>query len=146
MNLDLKDRVALVGGASQGIGYAIAHLLASEGAQVAMVARKEEPLAEAARRITEETGAITFPIAADIRNNPEQTADGKRRLFVRTGKLASSLTVRDGAVLAPPGYLEDPRLLERLIEVVPALRNPLASKLVEAAIAKTAGEIVKVRR
>ena len=43
MNLELKDRVALVGGASQGIGYAIAHLLASEGAQVAMKLRVTYP-------------------------------------------------------------------------------------------------------
>jgi 3-oxoacyl-[acyl-carrier protein] reductase len=67
MNLQLQGRTALVGGASQGIGYAIAHLLASEGAQVAMVARRSEPLAEAAARITQETGAVTLPIAADIR-------------------------------------------------------------------------------
>jgi 3-oxoacyl-[acyl-carrier protein] reductase len=67
LNLELTGRVALVGGASQGIGYAIAHLLAAEGAQVAMVARHEEPLAEAARRIAEETGATTFAIPADIR-------------------------------------------------------------------------------
>lgn len=67
MNLQLQGRTALVGGASQGIGYAIAHLLASEGAQVAMVARRTEPLAEAAARIALETGAVTLPIAADIR-------------------------------------------------------------------------------
>ncbi len=67
MDLSLKGKFAVVGGASQGIGYAIAHLLASEGASVAMVARKTEPLHEACRRITEETGAQTFAIAADIR-------------------------------------------------------------------------------
>lgn len=67
MNLQLQGRTALVGGASQGIGYAIAHLLASEGARVAMVARKEEPLNDAVRRIHEETGAETFAIPADIR-------------------------------------------------------------------------------
>ena len=44
MDLSLSGRTALVGGASQGIGYAIARLLAAEGARVAMVARKEEPL------------------------------------------------------------------------------------------------------
>ena len=67
MDLALKGRIAVVGGASQGIGYAIAHLLAAEGASVAMVARKQEPLAEACRRIEEETGASTFAIPADIR-------------------------------------------------------------------------------
>jgi 3-oxoacyl-[acyl-carrier protein] reductase len=67
VDLSLKGKVALVGGASQGIGYAIARLLAAEGARVAMVARKEEPLAAAARRIAEETGGETLPIPADIR-------------------------------------------------------------------------------
>jgi 3-oxoacyl-[acyl-carrier protein] reductase len=67
MDLSLKGKIAVVGGASQGIGYAIAHLLASEGASIAMIARKTEPLQEACSRITEETGAKTFAIAADIR-------------------------------------------------------------------------------
>ena len=67
MDLGLKGRIALVGGASQGIGFAIARLLASEGASVAMVARKTEPLAEACRRIEAETGARTLAIAGDIR-------------------------------------------------------------------------------
>ena len=40
MDLALHGKFALVGGASQGIGYAIAHLLASEGASVAMVAQR----------------------------------------------------------------------------------------------------------
>ena len=67
MDLSLQGKIAVVGGASQGIGYAIAHLLASEGASVAMVARKQEPLQEACNRITQETGAVTFAIPADIR-------------------------------------------------------------------------------
>jgi 3-oxoacyl-[acyl-carrier protein] reductase len=67
MDLSLQGKIAVVGGASQGIGYAIAHLLASEGASVAMVARKQEPLQEACERITQETGAVTFAIPADIR-------------------------------------------------------------------------------
>jgi 3-oxoacyl-[acyl-carrier protein] reductase len=71
MDLQLKGRVALVGGASQGIGRAIAEMLASEGAKVAMVARKEEPLAEAARAIADETGSETFGIPADIRKGAD---------------------------------------------------------------------------
>lgn len=67
MDLSLKGRTALVGGASQGIGYAIAHLLAAEGARVAMVARRGEPLEAAALKIAQETGSETVAIAADIR-------------------------------------------------------------------------------
>jgi 3-oxoacyl-[acyl-carrier protein] reductase len=41
VDLELKGRRALVNGASQGIGYAIARLLALEGARVAIAARRE---------------------------------------------------------------------------------------------------------
>jgi 3-oxoacyl-[acyl-carrier protein] reductase len=67
VDLSLKGRTALVGGASQGIGYAIAHLLAAEGVRVAMVARHGEPLEAAALKIAQETGSETVAIAADIR-------------------------------------------------------------------------------
>ena len=102
MNLELTGRVALVGGASQGIGYAIARLLAAEGAHVAMVARKEEPLAEAARRIAQETGATTFSIPADIR----KAADCERitrETLARFGRI-DVLVNNDGA--PPLGELE----------------------------------------
>ncbi|MGE0314312.1 MAG: SDR family NAD(P)-dependent oxidoreductase [Lautropia sp.] len=67
MNLGLQGRVALVGGASQGIGYAVASLLSAEGASVAIVARRKDPLVEAARRIQAETGNAVVAIPADIR-------------------------------------------------------------------------------
>ena len=40
MDLGLAGKAAIVNGASQGIGYAIAHLLAEEGARVAVTARR----------------------------------------------------------------------------------------------------------
>lgn len=67
MNLALEGRVAVVGGGSQGIGFAIARLLAEEGAAVAIVARKQEPLAAAAEKIRAVSRAEVLPIAADIR-------------------------------------------------------------------------------
>ena len=53
-------------GASEGIGYATARLLAAEGARVALVARRPEPLAQAARRITAETGSPAHALAGDV--------------------------------------------------------------------------------
>jgi 3-oxoacyl-[acyl-carrier protein] reductase len=67
MDLQLKDKVAIIGGASQGIGYGIARALAGEGAKVAMIARREPALLQAAYRIHRETGSQVLPIAADSR-------------------------------------------------------------------------------
>jgi len=102
MDLSLTGKIALVGGASQGIGYAIAHLLASEGASVAMVARKEEPLNEACARISAETGAKTFAIPADIR----KAADCERIISQALGEFEriDMLINNDGA--PPLGELE----------------------------------------
>jgi len=63
----LGGKVAIVGGSSQGIGYAIARRLAGDGADVALVARRAEPLAAAAARIRDETGRRVVTVAADIR-------------------------------------------------------------------------------
>lgn len=67
MNLELKDKVAIVGGASKGIGYGIARILAGEGASVAICARREPDLSAAAERIRKETGVRVLAVAADAR-------------------------------------------------------------------------------
>jgi 3-oxoacyl-[acyl-carrier protein] reductase len=51
VDLGLKDRVAIVGGASMGIGLATAKLLAIEGCHVAMAARGEPTLEVAAKAL-----------------------------------------------------------------------------------------------
>jgi 3-oxoacyl-[acyl-carrier protein] reductase len=73
MDLALRGKAAVVGGASQGIGYAIARMLAAEGAAVAMVARREAPLDDAVRRVRAETGSTAIAIAADIRKATDCT-------------------------------------------------------------------------
>ena len=67
MDLGLKDKVAIVGGASMGIGYGIAHVLAAEGARVAITARRDAGLARAAETIGRKTGADVLPVQADCR-------------------------------------------------------------------------------
>lgn len=61
----LTDKVALVTGASRGLGKAIALALAAEGAAIAAVARSEEALKETLEAIRAQGGAAE-PYAADV--------------------------------------------------------------------------------
>ena len=66
MNLGLDGKVALVCGASRGLGRAAAAELAAEGSSVALCARNAAPLAAAAAEIGERFGVPTLPISADL--------------------------------------------------------------------------------
>src|SRR5262245_54291436 len=66
MELGLKGKVAIVGGASMGIGYGIARMLAAEGAKVAMTARREPALRAAADELRK-AGAEVLPVQGDCR-------------------------------------------------------------------------------
>lgn len=65
MDLQLKDKVALVTAASKGLGKAAALELAREGAKVAICARSDA-LEDAAAEIRQETGADVLAVHADV--------------------------------------------------------------------------------
>ena len=73
MDLGLKGKIAIVGGASMGIGYGIAKALAAEGARVAITARREAGLLKAAEQLRTETGAEILPIQGDGRRAEDCT-------------------------------------------------------------------------
>lgn len=66
MDLGLKNKVALVTGASSGLGLAIANELSQEGASVVMVARRKEELEKHAAAIGGRTYGRVLAIAADV--------------------------------------------------------------------------------
>ncbi len=77
MELNLKDKVVVVTGASAGIGKAVAQAFASEGARVVLCARRVDALESAAKDFA--SGARVLLVAADL-----ATAEGARELRDRT--------------------------------------------------------------
>lgn len=67
MELGLRDKAALVTGASRGLGEAIALELAAEGVQVCLAARDAAKLAEVAAAITTRAQARCTVFAGDLR-------------------------------------------------------------------------------
>jgi 3-oxoacyl-[acyl-carrier protein] reductase len=66
MDLGLAGKVAMVGGASRGIGKAVAMGLAREGCRVAIGARGREGLDAAAAEIAGATGSDVLPVVCDM--------------------------------------------------------------------------------
>lgn len=66
MDYQLKGKVAIVTGASRGLGYATARALALEGCKVVINSRDREALSNAAASITEESNVPVLPLAGDI--------------------------------------------------------------------------------
>lgn len=97
MNLELNGKVAIVGGASKGIGYGIARMLAAEGATVAITARREAELDAAAAELREETGATILSIAADCRR-----AEDCRRVAATVQKELGGIDILVNNDGAPP--------------------------------------------
>ena len=105
MDLELKEKVALVTGASRGIGRAIARGLAAEGARVALCARDKATLETAAREITRETRAEPFIVAGDLSqlDEVERVARAVHRRFGRIDILVNNAgAIRGGDFLAIP--------------------------------------------
>jgi 3-oxoacyl-[acyl-carrier protein] reductase len=85
LHVDLSGQVAIVTGASQGLGKAIAETLASNGATVALVARSAEKLAAVAAGIRSAGGrAEEFP--CDV-SKPEQVLATVEAIVAKLGRL-----------------------------------------------------------
>jgi 3-oxoacyl-[acyl-carrier protein] reductase len=68
MNLGLTNKVAMVAGASRGLGFAVARALAREGAKVSLSSRNPEAALAASNVISGDTGADILAVAADVRS------------------------------------------------------------------------------
>jgi NADP-dependent 3-hydroxy acid dehydrogenase YdfG len=110
----LKGTVALVTGASSGIGEATARALSAEGAAVALVARRAERL-EALAALLARDGEGVLPIRADVTVEAE-ARDAVRRTVAELGRL--DLVVNNAGVMLLGPVADAPtEEWERMIDV-----------------------------
>jgi len=99
MDLGLKDKVAIVGGGSKGLGRACAEVLAQEGASVVVCSRTRADVERAAREIGQATGADTLAFAGDL-DKPETVRDLVAAAVERFGRLDVLVSNSGGPPLA----------------------------------------------
>ena len=95
MDLGLGGRVALVCGASAGLGKAVAMGLGKEGARLAICSRTEEKLAKAAEEIRRETGAEVLAVRADV-SIPDEVKELVRKTVAHYNRLDILVTNAGG--------------------------------------------------
>jgi NAD(P)-dependent dehydrogenase (short-subunit alcohol dehydrogenase family) len=100
MDLKLKNKTALVTGASTGIGFAIAEALAAEGAVVTINGRSQDRLDEATKKIKKSVSnaQISF-VASDL-----ATADGAKNLVNALPEV--DILVNNMGIYEPKDFLE----------------------------------------
>jgi 3-oxoacyl-[acyl-carrier protein] reductase len=104
MDLGLKGKVAMVAGASRGLGFAVAQSLAREGARISIASRDENAIRAAAGRIGGEVVAVPVDVksAAAIQQwaaETQRTFGGIDLLFTNAGgpPAGSALSFDDAA-------------------------------------------------
>jgi len=77
MDLGLKGKVAMVGGASRGLGYAVAEALAREGAIVSISSSTQASIEEAGKRLSS-GGAQVLAMPVDVRHGDQIASWGQK--------------------------------------------------------------------
>jgi len=100
MNLQLQNKVIIVTGGSKGIGHAITHVLADEGAIPFIVSRDEKSVLETVQQIQKKGGKCPFALAE--LTDPEQGKAAVEKVISNYGTihgLVNNAGVNDGVGL-----------------------------------------------
>ncbi len=134
-------RLALVTGASSGIGQALAGRLARDGHDLIVVARRRDRLTALAERLTSETGAEVEVLVADL-----TAPDDVQRLEERVaGEPRLHLLVNNAGFAGYGPFVEiDPPVAERLVAVHVLAPVRITRAALPGMIARGHGAVVNV--
>src|SRR5689334_863579 len=107
MDLELAGKTAIVTGGSRGIGKAIARELASEGVDIAIVARSREDLERTANELAESTGRKIVAISADTGSD-----DSVKNMVERATKDLGRVDILVNCAAQPGGQAPPPKLAQ----------------------------------
>ncbi len=143
-SLVLQGRTAIITGASQGLGRAIAHRYVEAGASVLLCARQADTLQQACDELRAQAGAgqVVQALAADV-SSPADAAAVAQTALAMTGRI--DVLVNNAGVYGPMGPVEEidwgewVRALEINIQgsvlmcraVLPAMKAQRAGKIIQ---------------
>jgi len=139
MDLGLKGKVAMVAGASKGLGFSVARALAQEGALVSMVSRDSAAIATAAHRIGE-LGGGAFGFTADVRS-----ADGitqwRQATVARFGPV-DLLVTNSGGPPAGPSLSFDDQVWQSAFELLVLSAIRMVREVIPSMVNRKRGSVV----
>ena len=106
MDFALTGKVAVITGGSEGIGACTARLLALEGCDVAIGARREEPLQATASAIEQESGRVPLALSSDV-TSAEDCAGLVRATIERFGGIDILINNAGASSAQPFEQLDD---------------------------------------
>lgn len=106
---DLKGQVAVVTGASAGLGLQMAKAFANQGANLVLLARRQNLLEENARAISQEYGVEVLPIVCDI-TVTEQVQNAVKKTMEHFGRVDILLNNAGTGAVGPAEDITDEQL------------------------------------
>jgi 3-oxoacyl-[acyl-carrier protein] reductase len=106
MDLGLKQKVAMVGGGSRGLGYGVARALASHGAVLSIASRSRDAIERAGKQLKQDGAGDVLPVAADLADR-DSIAEWHKATLERFGGVDLLFTNTGGPPAGPVLNFDD---------------------------------------